>query len=627
MQSVASKEDWYDRERRRYHQFAEQNNISHVAKQWGYIDGQLRRDRLFEVITTVRNFARLIGVPANTDIRLATSDDVETACAGFYDNQLKRPYILVCEDAIFRAPEGREIDVAIALALHEAMHIKHTRKFYLRVRSKDYDRRLQALENLLEDWRIEDLFCQEFVGYARYLYVAREVLIVDQSLCKAIELWPTLADTDKTLAIICAYLRAPHILEQHPQMREWKNLLGHHIFAELREKLQATPRNEGEIAGLAEWLWHRYFEDYRHRALDEVYSQENISADATSRLVLQAMADSQAEQDQMKKRFSFDVLIEAQRQDQTVQQGLSQDVLSALNLLAIDDEQSSSATQSGRAELSLPPQILTEPKRERTRPTLVPSSDQGRQRYTQSLARIRKDAHQLRTAFPKRLSSPAPKHGSTAGSIDRRRLWKLPYREDVFQQRPEIAPGKHLVGLLLDASRSMTEGKRFTAAMDCAVMMNEVFSSHPTVEMHFFSHSTTGANLILQYFGKASAKTAGALGNYQPLCANFDYMAIWSTCKFLETKATPRHKKTLIVVSDGLPCTPESSEGSGVELTKRTVKRVRRSGWTVIGVGLGDAFCEGIYGEQYTLRLPNAEDLNKEMATLLSRLIRQKLTA
>ena len=93
-------------------------------------------------------------------------------------------------------------------------------------------------------------------------------------------------------------------------------------------------------------------------------------------------------------------------------------------------------------------------------------------------------------------------------------------------------------------------------------------------------------------------------------------------CTLLRPDARTADQKYLIAISDGLPCTRDDGPGSGVDATKEAVTAARREGWKVVSVGIGDAFCEQIYGERWTIRIDDADHLPQGFCNLLIRLLR-----
>jgi len=641
---------WYGRQLARGLQTARGKPRGTVSCQWGYRHGDLRRERLYEVLLTIRNFARLAEAPANTDIRLANKQEIDVACAGYYDPALTQPYILVCEEAIFRAPPDRQIDVAIALALHETMHLRFSHSFYLRMRANDYKQELKPLENLLEDWRIEELLAHHYSGYASYLDVAREVLIVDQSLRAAIAAWDQLPDLDRTLVIITTYLRAPMLLEQNPLLKTWRNLLGRTIFADLCTHLGDVPESGEQVARIAHWLWSTYFEDYCTRALDLMFDDASAcNEDSIARLAAQGEADreeqrfreraanQETEQAPSRPRFSLASLAQNQHLDQTVRQGSRTETIEAVKKMDRAAQRSaelhSSTNLRRRGDASrpqlLPSQFINDWDHAAQPPVKAPSTPAGERIYRHELAAVRSQVARLRSAFPPPLQRRARKGGFTSGSIDPRRLYRAPFTDTLFQRRPHLPNHlrKHLLVMLLDASGSMSHGGRGLATLRCAVMVNEAFAAHGSIEAHFYSHTTAGSRLLLHYYGAAGKLAAGPLGTYQATDRNFDHLAIWSTVQHQDQHPTSPLSKTLIVLSDGLPCSLDGSTGeAGVALTRGVVQEVRKRGWRVLAVGIGDSFCDSIYDARFARHIPAAGKLPGEMASLLGRFLRPYLT-
>ena len=66
----------------------------------------------------------------------------------------------------------------------------------------------------LEDERIEDLFARESPGYAPYLLAAKDALLDRGDFGRKLGGWDRLCDLDRVNAIICAFIRCPHLLTE-----------------------------------------------------------------------------------------------------------------------------------------------------------------------------------------------------------------------------------------------------------------------------------------------------------------------------------------------------------------------------------------------------------------------------
>jgi hypothetical protein len=692
-------------------------------------------------LVVARNFARLVGVPTNTEIRFATRSQLGIACAGFHDapHFFEKPFILIDIGEIFEKIKENSnviIEAIIGLVLHEAMHILHSRKIYVRMQKQKDHALLRSLENLLEDYRIENLLLEDSPSLSRYIFKIRERLVVRQWLDRSVRNWPILRHRERLYTMIGAYIRAPVIFEENPFLLEFVNRDGQSIFEELCRILPEPSREEQDVADQAQRLMNFLTQQWKMtdgmqppeeciqdlRAarqgaaglsdegwLEEINNSiyldpeeqcdeeledgswnddlentcntwtegnqvvtfpeigEEISAESdlwihnanhsypidTSSIDTASVDTSSVDTSSIdtsswirqpnegwKTIFEIaDICLEANRAaqelsdlpifeeaclvDGTVQCGIAESEAQLLEKFykllqqRIEDEH--------RGSRDLPEQYLPDELRGKIDMKHAPVDSKGSRKYQEAKQLVQPLIFHLRDVFPlPREGKNRYSRNHSRGQIDSGRLYRAGFGNQIFRARSvSKRREKIIVGILLDGSGSMSYGRRSAYTLQMAVLFNETFLDHPNVDLSFFSHSTDemDSTCILFRHGRADdADTKSRIGNYQTYHRNFDYQAIWGTVACLSAQAKLASQRYLLVVSDGLPCTPGRSRASGVVATRKAVTEVRQLGWRVVGIGIDDCHCEGIYGAEWTVSVPT-KNLTLETCRLLKILL------
>lgn len=520
------------------------------------------------------------------------------------------------------------MDVAVGLAIHESMHVIESRDIYRRMSDTERDPRLKPLENLIEDWRIEEICRQEFPGYAAYLYKLRRVLIVDLSLRKAIGNWDFLPDVDKIMTIVSAYIRAPDLLAELPELQRWTDLQDRNIYELMRKHLAQPPSTEKDVASLARLILH-LIDDYRDRSLHYLVEHGKLNVESSRRLRDQERANAfdesiSGQHDPLsRRRFSLTDLAAAQVMDDSVRKGSSENALDRVRQLDRETSQNDGSVQSGDEQL--PEQKIPPDLRGQIKLIKFPHNTFGRQNYDLARQTVRNHISRIKHAFRIEEGGRGTKDNRISGKLNRRRLYRAPFDPAVFSETTVEEPGKVLVALLLDASASMSGGRRYMRAIEVAAMFNEAFVHHPHITLHTYSHtsSETDDRCSLAYHGEASVRARESIGSIEPQYANYDYQAIWGVVAHLSNESAGYAKRILLSISDGRPCVPYHSLSSGVEITRKAVSDIRRQGWMVFGVGIGAYHADLIYGQRWTVNVPYTISLPSNMSSLLVRLMRR----
>ncbi|MCA9189341.1 MAG: VWA domain-containing protein, partial [Planctomycetales bacterium] len=567
---------WFEAERIALTKYESTRAGTGLAKEWGYQQQLATQEQfLAEAITVARNFARLVGVPADTVIRLASIEQIGTGCAGFYDapKSFRRPFICVDANEVFQRVDNDStvgMETVIGLALHEAMHILQSRDIYRRM-VDNRNAALTAMENLLEDHRIEQILLEQNPSLGRYIYKTREVLIFRQWVEHSVENWSELNAERKVMTVVGAYIRAPNLLARHTCLREWTKDDGKNVFAELCRLVPNPPLTEQDVAEQARILMNEILgKDPSPDPNEPLFSfemteQADLSQilEKLKRRILQRKDitdDDTTTSDHPDRRpigeMTFD---EAAMSDSRVRTGATRVMIDMIEQLVSGTERTSTDTASVGGSLPKTAQHLPGYVRGRVQIEVPASDASGKLAYEQSKTRVRHLTSHLRDLFPIPTTNRKRKTQQRTGNLDSRRLYQAAYSSQVFAVRGRPAPrGRTLIALLLDASSSMNWGIRHRYALDTAVLLNESLAHHNNTQVYTYSHSTREEGVCVLYpHGRAGeAATAARLGNYRTRSANYDYAAIWGVVSCLAREAEGAERRFLFVVSDGQPCTP-----------------------------------------------------------------------
>ena len=215
--------------------------------------------------------------------------------------------------------------------------------------------------------------------------------------------------------------------------------------------------------------------------------------------------------------------------------------------------------------------------------------------------------------------------GLSSGDIDEGNLWKIRIDPDHIYERQDTAKtSSHLLGILLDQSGSM--GGRIIAARNVVITLLEGLKSYNTIKTMVYGHTAQEDNsyecTMIPYKTPLVDNTQALAGAFAR-CQNLDGVAI----KYMATqmgKVEVTGKRLMIVVSDGSPSGYFYAGRSALKHTGEMVKKARKQGIQVFGMGICNAFsnAEGnaMYGEGNFIVIGNVQDSLKIITNRLKKL-------
>lgn len=267
--AASRRTDWFAEAVRAHHHGKTRQAAQPMSALWRARTKEEDAESLRVCRDTVRNLVRAHGVPKQCRVELARLGQVGSGATSFEDapHGFEQPVIYLDKQVWVSCDPRIAQDVYSGVGLHEAGHVLHTRRFFVRV-AGGMTPAQRFWENLFEDARVEQLGRQESPGFSSYLDIAIEELLVKRELGKAAAHWEELPDLDRVRALICAFVRCPWLIAAEDCMRNWRAVNGERIFDTLREMFPTAPQSELDVeryAAAAEALCQR---------LEKLYAKE-----------------------------------------------------------------------------------------------------------------------------------------------------------------------------------------------------------------------------------------------------------------------------------------------------------------------------------------------------------------
>jgi len=183
------------------------------------------------------------------------------------------------------------------------------------------------------------------------------------------------------------------------------------------------------------------------------------------------------------------------------------------------------------------------------------------------------------------------------GRLDKRNLHRIPMdRLDIFKNTM-VKEDKPLdVCLLVDESGSM--GGVMKHARRACISVKEALADNTMLNLWVMGHTADGwrwhdapntTNMTIYHSPKMKDR-AFAMGAMKARCENRDGNAILAAAqKVKEETDAPMSNKLMIVFSDGSPAAIGYGGGKGIDHVKKVVNGLETKGWGIIQVGFGGA--------------------------------------
>jgi len=178
----------------------------------------------------------------------------------------------------------------------------------------------------------------------------------------------------------------------------------------------------------------------------------------------------------------------------------------------------------------------------------------------------------------------APEFAQRTGRIDRRRVGRLAYGETrVFQRPDSAAPQRVKVGILVDASGSMSWGNNIVRAAQAARDLAGAFESLPWAEGFVAAHTTAYGSGPVYIPIWNSGEPLVYMDDLLTLSmnGNEDGFAVAMTAENVLSGLKPNQRGVVIVISDGAP-----AYADGENHTRAVVDEYRKRGLRIVSVAI-----------------------------------------
>jgi len=212
------------------------------------------------------------------------------------------------------------------------------------------------------------------------------------------------------------------------------------------------------------------------------------------------------------------------------------------------------------------------------------------------------------------------------GKLDKRILHRIPMdRRDIFKATIVDEDKPLDVCLLVDESGSM--GGYMGRARQSCIAVKEALEENSMLDLWVMGHTADGykwhddansTNMTL-YHSPSMKDRPFAMGSMKARCENRDGNAILCAGQRVkEETSTPMSQKLMIVFSDGSPAAIGYGGDRGITHTAKCVRSLEAKGWSVIQVGFGGAHLQ----ERMFKNHCYVNDVN-DMANTISKIIRK----
>lgn len=189
--------------------------------------------------------------------------------------------------------------------------------------------------------------------------------------------------------------------------------------------------------------------------------------------------------------------------------------------------------------------------------------------------------------------------GFNSGELDTNKLAEA-YQgiSHIYQRKQKIKTNKISVCILVDESGSMgcfdrQKQGRYYYAVDSAILLNEVFSGIPDINLFIYGHTADDRCEELteiRVYKEPGVNNKYSLGNISPRKENRDGVAILEVAnrvrKFTEDEIL------YFIISDGIPAAVNYYGESACIDTKNSIEKVSKMGFIPIGICIGeDYYC------------------------------------
>lgn len=511
-----------------------------------------------------------------------------------------------------------KLDVFCGFAIHEGCHVKYT-DYY----APDHNKLIHTLWNIIEDERIEQLVCQDFPGYAKYLEQTKYFMFDKLRIDRYTEL-EALADLPSRLVgTICRIIRYPKYLKEDD----------FHIFGkylrEIRKLLFTLPDTSEEAFVCATKIYEIIKELFKESEDEEGEGESGESSGEESE------KSEKSDSEDPKEKSTGSEPTPDSGSDKKDGKGKSDKDIEKLLTAAVagilrEFEEKvltppSSELIAGCVEhskiledkcLGLVDECSTDKR------VTYHKVSTNQTSYNESLSRVKKYVPAVSKILCGHYRDYPIVHKSLrSGILDTTKLAEaFQGVPNVYQRTGNVLTEHITVGILVDESGSMC-GKKIESAKDAAILLTEALKTIKNVSFYVYGHSADtkycGSTELYVYREKGS-ENKYLLGSIQARKENRDGIAIEKTA--LRIREFTKDHVLLFVLSDGAPAASSYHGASAIMHTKECVTKVEKMGFTVVQICISHHYDPGMMFKQYVV-LEDMSSLPKDLGRVIKKSI------
>ena len=516
--------------------------------------------------------------------------------------------------------DDTKLDVVAGLAIHEKLHLVHTKPLLAWERSYSHqnmltptqERLLHSIGNIIEDEYIESQLAKTHAGFTSYIEKVKEHYFAKHG--EKIQTDDSFGDILNTLL---AFIRYPSALSEDRKKKHAKHL---QFFA--RALAPAYTNRESSLEAI-EAVYEYMFQiakEIADKKAEEGASEEEIEKRTTERMddIMSRWDDEALEPvlgkedlEKIRTRIKEDVTDDLDMESKhmltnTLDKGIS----SSAEELSDYMKGIEHISESLRRDISdLEDTEYTEEKWDMSKALGLRQGSKVTWRNQRSnedaMFNYKRDCAEMKSAIgqlKRRIQlfgniNHYTLRNQRKGKLDKRMLHKIPLgRQDLFKN-VIVDQDKPLdVCLLVDESGSMGSYK-MTRARQAAIALREALKDNDALNLWVFGHTAdgydwdgTGETNMSCYWSPTYQHDLQAMGAMRARSENRDGMAILASAERVKSESPSMgNNKLMIVISDGEPSAKNYRYSIGVPHTKKAVSHLEGQGWNIIELGISGA--------------------------------------
>ena len=539
-----------------------------------------------------------------------------------------------------------KLDVLSGIAIHEKLHVIHSKPLQKWERTYEYDnglalyqsKLLHAIANTVEDEYIEKQLAKDNAGFVSYIASTKEHFF-DKEIKLHLDEEDKSGQYNDILNTLLALVRYPEAIDNDRRKRHAKHI---RFFARALANGLDSRENTYKCIGAL----YKYMSQLAQKMGDDMHdnSKEEIEKAIEERLAeLKDILSGDDLGDEDWERIIDKVSKDMEHKHRDRRSAMEKAIKDMDTFLSIcgatdykprgelDSETHTEIedledtdyheTKLGRSECVNPRQTKVTWRKAKAKSYQRDTFKEDKRIVKQQINKLKKKIDLY--GATEKLTIRNQKRGR----IDKRMLHRIPMgRQDLFKNIIVKDDKPIDVCLLVDESGSMG-GTRIRNARRSCIAMKEALEENPKLNLWVMGHTADGyewhgqrntTNMTI-YHSPTFKDRHDALGSMRARCENRDGNAILAAAtKVKEETDSPTANKLMIIFSDGQPAAIDYGGMKGISHVRDVVRGLETKGWGVIQVGFGGA---RLQEEMFTNHI-YVDDTN-ELADKVGRIIRK----